>query len=345
MDYIKFGGGPTVSRIIKGCWQMSAGHGAGATGEAAVEELLAFYDAGITTFDGGDIYTGVEELFGHFRKECLQQRGEEAQKHLRFHTKFVPDLEALPTMNRQYVERVIDRSLERIGVDCLDLVQFHWWDFDIPGHVETAHHLAALQQAGKIKNIGVTNYDTVHLDQTVRSGVTVVSNQVQYSAIDRRPQKTMLDFCAANHIYLLYYGSLAGGFLSEHYLGKANPGEPFVNRSLIKYKLVIDDNGGWSRFQFLLQTLKQIAGKHGVTIPSVAMALLLNDRPSAAVIAGGSARHLPDMMAARRIRLDTTDMICIHEAAPEELPGDVYELERQKGGKHAAIMRYDLNQI
>ncbi len=333
-----------MGRIIKGCWQLSSGHGVGKTGEEAVKELLAFYDAGITTFDGADIYTGVEELFGRFRAECARQRGAEAVSRLRFHTKFVPDLDRLSTINPQYVEWIIKRSLSSIGVECLDLVQFHWWDFDIPGYVETALLLQALQRAGKIQHLGVTNFDATHLREIAEAGVTIVANQVQYSALDTRPEQTLQTFCEKEGIKLLCYGVVAGGFLSEEYLGRPEPRE-MQNRSLIKYKLVIDDFGGWYALQMLLLALAKIARKHNATVSEVAVAFVLRQRAVAGVILGASARRIASILHAAALTLDDGDLHVIRSAIETTpgLPGDVYELERAKGGKHAAIMRYNLN--
>jgi aryl-alcohol dehydrogenase-like predicted oxidoreductase len=140
--------------------------------------MWAFVEAGITTFDCADIYTGVEELIGKFTKEC---------KQVQIHTKYVPDLDALPRLTKAYTEKIIDRSLIRLGVERLDMVQFHWWDYSIPYFVDTAFHLVDLQKAGKIRCIGVTNFDALHLRELLDAGIPVIANQVQYSVFDNRP--------------------------------------------------------------------------------------------------------------------------------------------------------------
>ena len=102
--------GYTISRVIRGGWQLAGDHGAVAR-EAVSDDLAAFYDAGITTFDCADIYTGVEAMIGDFRSHLLNQRGADALGRLRVHTKFVPDLELLPTITGADVRRIIDRSI------------------------------------------------------------------------------------------------------------------------------------------------------------------------------------------------------------------------------------------
>ncbi len=84
------------------------------------------------------------------------------------------------------------------------------------------------------------------------------------------PSRGSADFCRKHGISLLCYGSVAGGFLADRWLGKPEPPPPFANRSLAKYKLIIDDFGGWDLFQDLLQVLRAVANRHATDIASVA---------------------------------------------------------------------------
>ena len=199
-----------VPRIIVGAWQLSHGHNVEGPNKPDVLEAFArMVDAGLTAFDCADIYTGVEELLGDF----LRARGAGAPEHppIRIHTKFVPDRDALPKITKRYTERIIDRSLRRLGVERLDLVQFGWWDYDMPRYVETATWLQDLIHSGKIAHVGVTNFDSIRLREIVDAGVEVVSHQVQYSLLDNRPSGDMADCCREHGIHLLCYGTLAGG--------------------------------------------------------------------------------------------------------------------------------------
>ena len=96
--------GYTISRVLKGGWQLAGGHGA-IDRATALDDMARFVDAGITTFDCADIYTGVEELIGQFL------RGRRTGTPVQVHTKFVPDLDTLATLTRRDVEAAIDRSL------------------------------------------------------------------------------------------------------------------------------------------------------------------------------------------------------------------------------------------
>jgi aryl-alcohol dehydrogenase-like predicted oxidoreductase len=99
-------------------------------------------------------------------------------------------------MTRQIVERNIDISLQRMDVEALDLLQFHWWDYGDRAYLDALGHMADLQKEGKIKHLALTNFDTPRLKIIVENGIKIVSNQVQFSIVDRRPQVAMIEFCA-----------------------------------------------------------------------------------------------------------------------------------------------------
>ena len=330
--------GYTIPRLIKGGWQLAGGHGP-VDRAAALDDMRAFVAAGMTSFDCADIYTGVEALIGEF----VRSRGTAAD--LQIHTKYVPDLAVLGTLTAADVETAVMRSCTRLGVEALDVVQFHWWDYDRPGMIDTAGWLHARQRAGAIRHLGLTNCNTAAVTAVLDAGVPVVAHQVQYSLLDQRPAGAMTRLCEARGIGLLCYGALAGGFLSARWLGVPPP-ETLANRSLVKYRLIIDEFGGWDRFQRLLAAVAQVAAKHGVGVGTVAVAWVLAQRGVAAVIVGArSAAHLDDTVRAATLVLDDDDHARIGAVLAERAPiaGDVYDLERVKGGRHAAIMRYDLN--
>ena len=332
--------GYDVARMIKGGWQLAGGHGSIERGRA-LADMRSFVQAGMTTFDCADIYTGVEDLIGEF----LCRRRDDLPE-VQVHTKYVPDLNSLSTLTGQDVERSIERSLRRLGVERLDLVQFHWWDYGIRGYVETALQLARLRGAGKIKHIGVTNFDVARLQEILDAGVPVVSNQVQYSLLDHRPERGMVELAERHSISLLCYGTVAGGFLSDRYLGAPQPERPLENRSLTKYKLIIEDFGGWELCQRLLRTLRGIADKHEASIAMVATRYVLQkNRVAAAIVGARHARHLPETLRTFSFELDEHDLAAIKRVtdAAQGPAGDVYSIERIEGGKHAAIMKYDLS--
>jgi aryl-alcohol dehydrogenase-like predicted oxidoreductase len=334
-----------ISRVIRGGWQLAGGHGA-IDADSAIEDMIAFADAGITTFDCADIYTGVEELIGRFRLAYGNLRGAEALSRIRVHTKFVPDLAVLGTIDKAYVETVIDTSRRRLNLETLDLVQFHWWALDIPGWLETAGWLKELQDEDRIGKVSATNFDTDHMAAIIKAGIPLTSLQLQYSLLDRRPEKRMVALAKEASFALFCYGTVAGGFLSDRWLGAVEPEHPLENRSLTKYKLIIDDFGGWDLFQALLSTLRGIADRHGTDIATIASAAMLARPGVAAVIVGARNReHLAGNLAIADIALTDADHAAIEAilAQAHPLEGDVYTLERDRTGRHGAIMKYNLN--
>lgn len=345
MQRITLSPGYDISRVIRGGWQMSASHSQAVSNDP-VGDMIAFADAGITTFDCADIYTGVEEAIGAFRARYRDLRGEEALAKIRVHTKFVPDLAVLPAIDKAYVEKVIDTSLKRLGMERLDTVQFHWWNYDVPRWLETAGWLEELRRAGKILRVGGTNFDTAHLMAMRHAGVPMSSMQVQYSLLDRRPEKTLVKAALENDVAIFCYGTVAGGFLGERWLGAPQPQAPLENRSLVKYKLIIDEFGGWTLFQELLRALQAIAARHKTDIATVASAAVLARPGVSAVIVGARNRaHLASNLRIASLVLDAEDMGRIEAvlARSTALEGDVYTLERDTTGRHGSIMKYNLN--
>lgn len=337
--------GYAISRLLRGGWQLAGGHGP-VDGERAVADMQAFLDAGVTTFDCADIYTGVEDMIGRFRRRLAATGRQDDLARLKVHTKFVPDWSDLHRVDAGYVRGIVERSLRRLGQERLDLVQFHWWNYDIPGAVDAALVLTDLQREGKIAHIGGTNFDTPRTRALLDAGVPLVSMQVQYSLLDDRPENGLAALCAERKIKLLCYGTLAGGFLSERWLGRSDPGPAFENRSLTKYKLVIDDFGGWDLFQALLERLRAIGARHGAGIAAVATRWVL-DRPqvAGAIVGARYAEHLPETLKVFDLALDEEDRAAIGAVLAERggPEGDTFTLERDRTGRHGRIMKYDLN--
>src|SRR5262247_1765924 len=308
LEVVTLAPGFVVSRIAKGNWQLAERHGPAYAREAAIDDMRRFVEAGITLFDCADHYVGVEQLIGEFRR-----RHPDHARRLRVSTKLVPDLASLPNLKRRDVDQFVETSLTRLGVERLDLVQFHWWDYRIPGYVEAMHWLDDLRSAGKVELIGTTNFDAPRLAEIVASGVCVATNQLQYSVLDHRPENGLAAFCAAHGIKLLCYGTLAGGFIAERWLGAPEPRPPFANRSLVKYRLIIEDLGGWRAFQELLSVLAGIARRHGVGVASVAIRYVL-DKPGVAVAIVGArdAAHLDGLV--QPVALDGDDRAAIASA-------------------------------
>jgi aryl-alcohol dehydrogenase-like predicted oxidoreductase len=301
----------SICRVLNGMWQVSGAHGA-IDRARAVEAMFAYHNAGSTTWDLADHYGPAEDLIGDFRRRFAASHGAARLAEIQAFTKWVP----YPgRMTRRAVEDAIGVSRRRMGVDCLDLLQFHWWDYSDRGYLDALKHLADLRDEGQIRHLALTNFDTERLRVIAEHGIAIVSNQVQYSLIDRRPEIWMAPFCRDHGITLLAYGSLLGGLLSEKYLGRAEPQRSELDTaSLQKYKNMIDAWGGWTLFQELLAVLKDVAGKHQVGVANVGIRYVL-DRPAVAgVIVGarlGVAEHLADNTRVFGLALDDGDLALI----------------------------------
>ena len=337
----------SIPRIINGAWQLSEDHGPRPPdGARAVDALLALADLGLTAFDCADIYTGVEVLLGEFLRRWRQRGGH--RDAIRIHTKFVPDRGDLPRVDRAYVERIIDRSLRRLGVERLDLVQYYWWDYTVPGWLDAAGWLSELCRAGKIRYLGVTNFDTRRLASLLDAGAPIVTNQVQYSLLDRRPENGLVELCRRRGVQLLCYGTLAGGFLTRRWHGLADPGKTPGNRSLVKYRLIVDEFGGWDALQALLDVLQSIAARHDKSMANVATAWAMSRPGVAATILGArSSEHAASNLGAFDLRLDADDLVRLGQLLGRHAgpAGDAFGLERTPGGPHAAIMKTDLSRV
>jgi aryl-alcohol dehydrogenase-like predicted oxidoreductase len=141
---------------------------------------------------------------------------------------------------------------------------------------------------------------------------------------------------------------LAGGFLSERYLGIKEFQDPLENRSLVKYRLIIEEFGGVEMFQAVLLTLKRIAEKHNVGIAEIASQYILQKPSVAGVILGArDVSHLENIRKLNFLRLDNEDLreiqtVIAHARGPK---GPVYHIERDRTSKHGKIMKYNLNNL
>jgi len=305
--------GLPVHPIVNGMWQVSGAHGR-IDREAALASMREFVEAGFTSWDLADHYGPAEDFVGEFRRRLAAERGQVALAGLQFFTKWVPRAGAMP---RAIVENAVAISRRRMAMTPLDLLQFHWWEYADRRYLDALHHLDDLRKEGQLRHLGLTNFDTAHVREIVAAGIPIVSNQVQFSLIDRRPERAMAPFCREQNIGLLAYGAVCGGLLSDRYLHQREPRSTELRTaSLSKYKRMIDAWGGWALFQDLLTVLRGIGDRHEASIASVAVRWVL-DRPAVAgAIVGvrlGVAEHRAESVRALALRLDAEDAAALQE--------------------------------
>ncbi|GAB4549165.1 MAG: aldo/keto reductase [Anaerolineae bacterium] len=309
--YLQFTPDLRICRTLNGLWQLSGAHGQ-INPQTAIPEMPRYHADGFTTWDLADHYGPAEEFIGAFRRHLREQSGEQSLGQVQAFTKWVP---RPSPMTRNVVEAAVDVSLRRMQTSTLDLLQFHWWEYRDKGYLDALKHLSDLRDEGKLKHVALTNFDTERLQMMAQHKLAIVSNQVQYSIIDRRPEVQMIPQCREQRVWLLTYGTLCGGLLSDKFLNQPEPSSSALNTaSLRKYKQMIDAWGGWALFQELLRTLRAIADKHQVSIANVAVRYILDKPMVAGVIVGvrlGIAEHRAETARVFSFTLDEADRVQI----------------------------------
>ena len=306
-----------IARVVTGLWQVAdleRGGGRLNSGKAA-GELADYAAAGFDSFDMADHYGSAEEIIG-----VLAASGGTA---FRAFTKWCPEP---GEMTAEIARCAVERACSRMNADRIDLMQFHWWTYEHPGYLDALRQLARLSEEGLIGHLGLTNFNTDHLRVVVKSGIAVVSNQVSFSLLDRRAGEAMSAFCLAHGVRLLAYGTLAGGIMSECWIGQDEP-EGFGDWSKMKYGRFVAAIGGWAALQVVLAAAAEIGRKHGVSIANVATRWVLDQPAVAAVIVGArltEREHREDNAKVFSFALDDEDRGRLEAAFAQTtpVPGD-----------------------
>jgi len=290
-------GSLTVSVVGLGCNNFGKRLDAGRT-ESVVHAAL---DAGITFFDTADIYGGTksEEFLGR----ALGRRRDEVV----IATKFGMEVDAeRHGAKPDYVRRAAEDSLRRLGTDHIDLYQIHQPDPATP-IADTLAALDELVKAGKVREIGCSNFSTAQLREAkaaVRHGAArFVSVQNEYSLLHREPEDEVIPECLRSGLAFIPYFPLASGLLTGKYrLGRPAPKgsrlesrfgtRPFTNENLE-----------------LVEALSAFAESRGRTLVELAVSWLASRPAVASIIAGAtSPEQVKANVAAARWRLTDSDL-------------------------------------
>lgn len=264
--------GLVLSRIIAGGWQAGRDLWMGIDDRETVEAFEAALDAGITTFDTAEDYGAghsermLARALGHRRDEIVLAT-KVSWDHLRA---------------GQVVE-ACERSLRNLGTDVIDLYQIHWpagcFGSEVVPLEETMDALVRLRQAGKIRAIGVSNFDLPRLRQACALG-PVDSLQPAYSLLWRHAERELLPFCRAHGVAVLAYSPLAQGLLT----GKIGPdhvveeGDNRRDNRLFQPPLR-------ARAHAVVEAMRPLAAARGITLAQLALAWVAG-QPDTAAIAG-----------------------------------------------------------
>jgi aryl-alcohol dehydrogenase-like predicted oxidoreductase len=295
--------GERISSIGLGTWQLAGMMGAVDRSKATVLVREAI-DSGINFIDTAEKYGDSEQQLGKALTEGYRDRCFLA-------TKVSKDFTA------SGVRKALENSLKALGTDRIDLYQIHRYDPDVPVE-ETLQAMAALQEAGCIRYCGVSNFTVEQLQQAQRI-LPIVSNQINYNALNRSPEMRMIEYCRQEHISVITHSSLAKGILCGKY-GTNHTFAPEDERSTFP---------GYSGSMFadylaVVDELKIVAEEEGLNLVQAAIVWLLAQEVVTSVLIGPkSLAQLEESTSV--VGVSATDrMIAVRERMNEIL--DSHEL-------------------
>ena len=257
----------------------------------------AALEAGINVFDSSDNY-------GEGRSESyLGTALGDRRDSVNIATKFGMPIPGIPDSGGAqpgYVRKAVERSLDQLGTDYIDLYQLHRPDPVVPIE-ETLVELNALVDEGKVREIACSNLDADQLSESASVARTqglrpFLANQIQYSLLHRAPEVDgSIEVCEREGIALLPYYPLASGMLT----GKARRGEPIEGRlKMDRYQGFLTE----SNFD-VVEGLRGFAVERGISMVQVALGWLLA-QPTVPFVTAGATK--PDQVAANVAAADWT---------------------------------------
>lgn len=261
-----------ITPIILGTWQTGKKMWVGIDDQESIKAIRTAVDAGINTIDTAEVYgdghseTIIAEAVSHLRDRLVY-----ATKVFANHLKYEQVIEAC------------EGSLRRLKTDYLDLYQIHWpsgsWNTEIIPIEETMKALNTLKEQGKIRAIGVSNFNHQQLKEASQYG-RIDSLQPPYSLFWRQVEQDALPYCVENNISILAYSPLAQGILT----GKFKADHQFLEGDhRAKNKLFLPDN--YARVQSALSQLQIFTEKYNCNLAQLALAWLIA-QPQTNVISG-----------------------------------------------------------
>lgn len=322
MEYRQLGeSGLSASAITFGAWAIGGWMWGGSERKDAVEAIRASYDQGVTSIDTAAVYgQGLsEEIVG----EALQgiprdkvqvmtkfgMRWDDTKGEFAFKSQ---DNDGKPLDIYKYagkdsIIKECDASLRRLRTDYIDLYQIHWPDVTTP-IAETMETLAGLVKAGKVRAVGVSNYDKAQMVEAEKT-IKLASNQVPFSMVRRDIEAELVPYCIENHKAILAYSPLQRGVLT----GKIKPGYTFNegdNRGESKYFT----GQNLFRINTFLDELRPLAAEKGASLSQLVIRWTL-ERPgiTIALVGARNAAQAVQNAGAIRVRLSAEEIGMINE--------------------------------
>ena len=293
MKYVE-ASGARVSAIGLGCWQFGSrdwGYGREYADQTAIDLVHTALDLGVNLIDTAEVYArGVSEMIVG---RALEGRREEACVA----TKLLP---TWPNADR--VEEHGRLSALRLRVEVIDLYQVHWPNPAVPLK-STMEGMRRLQAAGLVRHVGVSNFSAKRWQRAeTLLGSPVLSNQVQFSLVHRRPDRHNLPYAQAHDRIVIAYSPLAQGVLGGRYDKDHLPPGP-ARRS---NPLCLPEN--LERATQLINSVRRIASAHDATPAQVALAWLIAKPNVVAIPGASSVEQLRHNVAAADLDLDEKEL-------------------------------------
>ena len=284
-----------ISPIIMGTWQAGKDMWVGIDDSETIKALRAAFEAGITTID-------TAEYYGHGHSErVIGEALVDVRDQLVYATKVFPN-----HLKYDQVVAACHLSLKNLRTEYLDLYQIHWpagsWGTEQVPIEETMRALNNLKEQGKIRAIGVSNFSRAQLEEAAGFG-RIDSLQPPYSLFWRQVEKDARPYCVENNITILAYSSMAQGLLT----GKFGINHKFAkgdHRS--KNKLFKGEN--YQRVQQALERLRPIAEGNGISLGQLALAWLIAQPSTCAIVGARNAEQVRQNAKAGEILLSPADL-------------------------------------
>ncbi len=292
--------GIQISPILMGTWQAGKAMWSDINDNDTRRAIRAAYDAGITTFDTAEVYGN-----GHSERILGEALADVRDKVVIASKVFSNHLKA------NHLTIACHRSLKNLGTDYIDLYQIHWPPGSF-GHAEvpmeeTLQALNQLKEQGKIRTIGVSNFNRQQMEEAAQYA-EIVSLQPPYSLFWRQAEAEAAPYCRDNGLTILAYSPMAQGLLT----GKFGPDHEFKkgdHRS--SNRLFQPDN--YRRVQEALERLKPIADEKGITLGQLALAWIMAQPNTCAIAGARHAEQVDQNAAAAEIQLSESDLKTMDE--------------------------------
>lgn len=322
MEYTRLGNSDlNVSRICMGCMGFGeAGNGQHSwtvDEEHSREIIKKGLELGVNFFDTAIAYQSgtSEQYLGRAVKDFAKR------DDVVIATKFLPrtneEIEAGIT-GQKHIEKMLDKSLQNLGMDYVDLYIYHMWDYNTPLY-DIMEGLNNAVKSGKARYIGISNCFAYQLAKAnalaQKEGFAkFVSVQGHYNLIFREEEREMARLCLEDNIAMTPYSALAGGRLSKH------PGETSKrlkedSYAHLKYDATADQDS------IIINRVAQLADKHGVSMTEISLAWLLT-KVTAPVVGATKLHHIEGAAKAVSLALTDDDLTFLEEPyVPHKLVG------------------------